>query len=45
MLTCSKSIKNAVLAEDWMAVGADQHAGLSIPEDVVLFQQTCREIL
>lgn len=26
-----------------MAVGADQHSGLSVPEDVVLFQQTCRE--
>lgn len=25
-----------------MAVGADQHARLSIPEDVVLLQQACR---
>lgn len=41
-LTCSKAIKNAVLAQDWMAVGADQHAGLRVPEDVVFLQQTCR---
>lgn len=26
-----------------MAVGADQHARLSIPEDVVLLQQACRD--
>ena len=26
-----------------MAVGADQHASLSVPEDVVLFQQTYGE--
>lgn len=41
-LTCSKAVKNAVLAQDWMAVGADQHAGLRVPEDVVFLQQTCR---
>lgn len=39
-LTCSKAVKNAVLAEYWVAIGADQHAGLSIPEDVILLQQT-----
>lgn len=42
-LTCSEAVKNAVLAEYWMAVGADQHAGLSVPEDVVLFQKAYRE--
>lgn len=41
-LTCSKAVKNAVLAQDWMAIGADQHAGLRVPEDVVFLQQTCR---
>lgn len=41
-LTCSKAVKNAVLAQDWVAVGADQHAGLRVPEDVVFLQQTCR---
>lgn len=38
--TCSEAVKNAVLAQDWVAVGADQHAGLCVPEDVVLLQQT-----
>lgn len=42
-LTCSEAVKNAVLAEYWMAVGTDKHTGLSVPEDVVLFQQTYRE--
>lgn len=37
--TCSEAVKNAVLAQDWVAVGADQHTGLSVPEDVVLLQQ------
>lgn len=37
--TCSEAVKNAVLAQDRVAVGADQHAGLSVPEDVVLLQQ------
>lgn len=43
-LTSGKSVKNAVLAENWMTVGADQYTCLSIPEDVILFQKTCREI-
>jgi len=38
--TCSEAIENAVLAEYRVAVCADQHTGLSVPEDVVLFQQT-----
>lgn len=38
--TCSKAVKDAVLAQDWVAVGADQHTGLCVPEDVVLLQQT-----
>lgn len=42
--TCSKAIKDAVLAEYWVAVGADQHTGLSVPEDVVLFQQSSASV-
>lgn len=43
--TCSEAVKDSVLAEDGMAVGADQHACLSVPEDVVLLQQACRHNL
>lgn len=39
--TGGKAVKDAVLAEDGVAVGADQHAGLGVPEDVVLLQQAC----
>lgn len=42
--TSSKAVKNAVLAENWVAVGADQHTGLSVPEDVVLFKQTSASV-
>lgn len=38
--TCSEAVKNAVLAEYRVAVGADQHSGLRVSEDVVFFQQT-----
>lgn len=41
-LTCSEAVKNAVLAEYRVAVCADQHTGLSVPEDVVLFQESYR---
>ena len=38
--TCCKAVEDAVLAQYGMAVGADQHTGLGVPEDVVLLQET-----
>lgn len=41
-LTCSKAVKDAVFAQDRVAVGADQHTCLGIPENVILLQQACQ---
>lgn len=42
--TCSEAVKNAVLAEYRVAVGADQHSGLRVSENVVFFQQTSASV-
>lgn len=39
LVTCGEAVKYAVLAQDGVTVGADQHARLSVAEDVVLLQQ------
>jgi len=38
--TCSEAVKYSVFPQDGVAVGADENACLSVPEDVIFFQQT-----